>query len=639
MMKMKDREYYDFVKTLIRALSKKSDKTAFSLSGMILSLMKQMTPLEIYELENQLVTEGISLDELFPCWETHLVKMIEVKKNRGVCHMSMFCFQCSETMNGRGCALKGICGKESDVAVLQDLLVWLLKGVSYWGVKARTLGIKTDEVDVFVAEGLFTTITNVNFDKEEIANLIRRTLVIRDELRGKVTGRLGKAVHEDKVPEAASWTTDGGIDEMEKKGHEVGVLLTENEDVRSLRELMTYGVKGIAAYADHAWVLKKKNKEVFDFLQEALASTLDDSLTVDELIANVMKTGETAVKVMQLLDEANTSTFGNPEITEVYTGTKEGPGILVSGHDLLDLEEILKQTDGLGINVYTHGEMLPAHGYPLLKKYDHLIGNFGTSWFNQQKEFDQFNGAIVMTTNCIQKPLDSYKDRLFTTGLVGWPGVRHIPNRTAHGSKDFSAAIAKARELGSLEAVEGIRIPVGFAHAQVGQLADKIVDAVKSGAIKRFIVMAGCDGHAPSREYYTEVAKNLPEDTVILTAGCAKYRYNMLDLGDIGGIPRVIDAGQCNDSYSLVVTALALKEAFGLDDINDLPISYDIAWYEQKAVTVLLALLFLGVKGIRLGPVLPAFVSPNVLNVLVDKFDIKGINAVKSDIEAMMAGK
>jgi hydroxylamine reductase len=634
---MTDKRDYERLKKTIRSLSEAVVRR-YDISETVHSLMKPLTPLEIHDMEKELAEEGVYLEEIFPGWEERLVKMIEVKKME-VCKMSMFCFQCSETMNGKGCALKGICGKESDVAALQDLLVWVLKGVSYWGVKAKGLGVKTTEEDIFVAEGLFTTITNVNFDKEDIANMIKQALSVRDGLREKVAGKLGKAAYDSKVPEAASWKTDGGIEAMELKGHEVGVLLTENEDVRSLRELMTYGVKGIAAYADHAWVLKKSDSEVFDFLQEALAATLDDSLTVDELIANVMKTGETAVKVMQLLDEANTSTFGNPEITEVYTGTKAGPGILVSGHDLLDLEELLKQTAGTGINIYTHGEMLPAHGYPELKKYDHLVGNFGTSWFNQQKEFNQFNGAIVMTTNCIQKPLDTYKDRIFTTGLVGWPGVAHIPNRTARGTKDFSAVIAKAKALGSLEVIEGKKIPVGFAHAQVGQLAGKIVDAVKSGAIRRFVVMAGCDGHAPTREYYTDVAKALPKDTVILTAGCAKYRYNMLDLGDIGGIPRVIDAGQCNDSYSLVVTALALKDAFGLDDINDLPISYDIAWYEQKAVTVLLALLFLGVKGIRLGPVLPAFVSPNVLKVLIDKFDIKGIDTVKSDIDAMMAGK
>ncbi len=553
--------------------------------------------------------------------------------------MSMFCFQCSETAGGKGCTVKGVCGKESDVAKLQDLLVWLLKGVSYWAVKGRILGIEDEKTDSFIAEGLFITITNANFDPEDIERMISKAIKVRDEMRDKVSKKLGKREPDDKHPEAAVWNVEGGIDVLELKGAEVGVLSTENEDVRSLRELMTYGLKGIAAYTDHAYILKKTNSEIFKFIEEGLAATLDDSKTADELTALVLKTGETAVKAMALLDEANTSAYGNPEITQVYTGTLEGPGILVSGHDLLDLEEILKQTQGTGINVYTHGEMLPANAYPELKKFDHLKGNYGTSWYNQQKEFDAFNGAIVMTTNCIQKPRETYKDRIFTTGLVGWPGVKYIPNRPKRGAKDFAPVIEKAKELGSLKVIEGKHIPIGFAHVQTAKLADKIVDAVKAGAIKRFVVMAGCDGHAPSREYYTRVAKELPKDTVILTAGCAKYRYNMLDLGDIGGIPRVIDAGQCNDSYSLVVTAMKLKEAFGLDDINDLPISYDIAWYEQKAVTVLLGLLYLGVKGIRLGPVLPAFVSPNVLKVLIEKFDIKGIETVEKDVEAMMAGK
>jgi len=567
----------------------------------------------------------------------------------------MFCFQCSEcfvhktstdsslksaeTVGGKGCTVKGICGKEPEVAKLQDLLVWILKGASYWAVKGRLLGIKDEKTDSFIAEGLFTTITNVNFDPEDIERMIRKAIQVRDDMKDKVNKKLGKTQVEAGVPEAAVWNVEGGIDFLELKGAEVGVLSTKDEDVRSLRELMTYGLKGIAAYADHAYILKKTNDEVFKFIQEGLAATLDDSKSVDDLIGLVMKTGETAVKAMALLDEANTTMYGNPEITQVYTGTVEGPGILVSGHDLLDLEELLKQTEGTGVNVYTHGEMLPANAYPGLKKYNHLVGNYGTSWYNQQKEFDAFNGAIVMTTNCIQKPRETYKDRIFTTGLVGWPGVKHIDNRTKHGSKDFTAVIEKAKELGSVKVIEGKKIPIGFAHVQTVKLADKIIDAVKAGAIKRFVVMAGCDGHAPSRQYYTDVANKLPNDAVILTAGCAKYRYNMLDLGDIGGIPRVIDAGQCNDSYSLVVTALKLKEAFGLDDINDLPISYDIAWYEQKAVTVLLALLYLGVKGIRLGPVLPAFVSENVLKVLVENFNIRGIDTVDNDVEAIMAGK
>ena len=553
--------------------------------------------------------------------------------------MNMFCFQCSETARGEGCTVKGICGKEADVANLQDLLIWLLKGIGYWANKGRKLGAKDEKVDLFVAEGLFTTITNVNFTPDDIAEMIRKAVEMRDRMRDHVNKKLGKAEPDEHYPEPAVWKTSGDFDELMAKGREIGVLDTEDVDVRSLRELLTYGLKGVAAYTDHAYILRKTNDEIFTFLHDALAATLDDSLSADDLVGYVMKAGEQAVNAMKILDEANTTAYGNPEITEVYTGTVEGPGILVSGHDLLDLEEILEQTKDTGVNVYTHGEMLPANAYPELKKYDHLIGNYGTSWYNQQKEFEAFNGVIVMTTNCIQEPKDSYKDKIFTTGLVGWPGVQHIPNRLKGGSKDFSRVIEKAKEVGSVKVEDGKKIPIGFAHAQVDALADKIVDAVKQGAIKRFVVMAGCDGRYPSRQYYTDVAKELPKETVILTAGCAKYRYNMLDLGDIGGIPRVIDAGQCNDSYSLAVTALKLKEAFGLDDINDLPISYDIAWYEQKAVAVLLALLYLGVKGIRLGPVLPAFVSENVLKVLVDKFDIKGIDTVENDVQAMMEGK
>jgi hydroxylamine reductase len=416
-------------------------------------------------------------------------------------------------------------------------------------------------------------------------------------------------------------------------------LSTENEDIRSLRELLTYGLKGIAAYTDHAYILQKFNDKILHFLQDGLVATLDDNLKAEDYVGLVMEAGKYAVEAMKLLDEANTSRYGNPEITEVYTGTLKGPAILVSGHDLLDLEEILIQTEGKGINVYTHGEMLPANAYPGLKKYKHLVGNYGTSWFRQQKEFAEFNGAIVMTTNCIQKPLESYKDRIFTTGLVGWPGVKHIPNRTDGKPKDFTPVIEKALELGGLEEKQGKKIVIGFGRNQLAQLADTVVEAVKAGKIKRFVVMAGCDGRIKEREYYTELAKKLPKDHVILTAGCAKYRYNMLELGDIDGIPRVIDAGQCNDSYTLAVTALKLKEVLGLDDINDLPISYDIAWYEQKAVAVLLALLYLGVKHIRLGPVLPAFVSPNVLKVLVENFDIKPIKNVEEDLEAIIQGK
>ncbi|MDI9368493.1 MAG: hydroxylamine reductase [Thermotogota bacterium] len=551
----------------------------------------------------------------------------------------MFCFQCSETMKGTGCTVKGVCGKEPEVANLQDLLIWILKGTSYWGVRAREIGITDLETGLYIAEGLFTTITNVDFDSESLGKKIDRALEVRERIerlfKDGFRRKYGRDFN-DLVPEACTWKLSGGLDVYEMKGAEVGVLDTSDEDIRSLRELLTYGLKGIAAYTDHAYILKHSDSSILDFLQEALAACIDDSRTIDDYISLVLKAGEYAVKAMALLDEANTGSYGNPEITSVFTGTVEGPGILVSGHDLLDLEELLKQTEGKGINIYTHGEMLPANAYPGLKKFSHLKGNFGTSWYNQQKEFEEFQGPILMTTNCIQKPRESYKDRIFTTGLVGWPGVAHIPNRVDGKEKDFSPIIEKALEVGDIGARPGKSIIVGLAHDQLSKVSDKIIDAVKSGAIKKFVVMGGCDGHAKERQYYTDLAEKLPKDMVILTAGCAKYRYNMLDLGDIGGIPRVVDAGQCNDSYSLVVTALKLKEAFGLENINDLPIEYDIAWYEQKAVAVLLALLYMGVKGIRLGPVLPAFVSPNVLKVLVDNFDIKPIKTVDEDISAII---
>ncbi|MDD4207470.1 hydroxylamine reductase [Mesotoga sp.] len=551
----------------------------------------------------------------------------------------MFCFQCSETMKGTGCTVKGVCGKEPEVANLQDLLIWILKGTSYWGVRAREIGITDLETGLYIAEGLFTTITNVDFDSESLGKKIDRALEVRERIerlfKDGFRRKYGRDFN-DLVPEACTWKLSGGLDVYEMKGAEVGVLDTSDEDIRSLRELLTYGLKGIAAYTDHAYILKHSDSSILDFLQEALAACLDDSRTIDDYVSLVLKAGEYAVKAMALLDEANTGSYGNPEITSVFTGTVEGPGILVSGHDLLDLEELLKQTEGKGINIYTHGEMLPANAYPGLKKFSHLKGNFGTSWYNQQKEFEEFQGPILMTTNCIQKPRESYKDRIFTTGLVGWPGVAHIPNRVDGKEKDFSPIIEKALEVGDIGARPGKSIIVGLAHDQLSKVSDKIIDAVKSGAIKKFVVMGGCDGHAKERQYYTDLAEKLPKDMVILTAGCAKYRYNMLDLGDIGGIPRVVDAGQCNDSYSLVVTALKLKEAFGLENINDLPIEYDIAWYEQKAVAVLLALLYMGVKGIRLGPVLPAFVSPNVLKVLVDNFDIKPIKTVDEDISAII---
>ncbi len=442
----------------------------------------------------------------------------------------------------------------------------------------------------------------------------------------------------EKLPDAVTFNVSNKED-MLAKANAVGILTEKNEDIRSLKELLIYGLKGIAAYADHAYILSHKSEDIFSFVDKALAETLRENITSDELINLILDAGNIAVRTMELLDKANTSRYGHPEATQVYTGLEEGPAILVSGHDLLDLEELLKQTEGTGVNVYTHGEMLPAHAYPEFKKYKHLKGNFGTSWYNQVHEFPEFNGAILFTTNCIVPPRDSYLNRLFTTGLVGWPGVPHIPNRTDNKPKDFTPVIEKAKALGGLKAKEGKYLTIGFAHEQIMQVADKVIEAIKSGKIKRFIVMAGCDGRFKERKYYTEVAKKLPKDTVILTAGCAKYRYNMLDLGNIDGIPRILDAGQCNDSYSLAYIALKLKEVFGFDDINKLPISYDIAWYEQKAVVVLLALLALGVKGIRLGPVLPAFLSPNVVKVLVENFDIKPIGNVESDIEAMLKGK
>jgi len=548
----------------------------------------------------------------------------------------MFCYQCEETVNNTGCTIQGICGKDHRVANLQDLLIFILKGISVYGVKARELGVSKDEADIFVAEGLFSTLTNVNFDAARFKKLIKEAFEVRDEVKNVFLGA-HKAKHGNEdftgvLPEAATWYYDGDIEDFINKGREVGILSEPNEDIRSLRELLIYGLKGIAAYTDHAYILGFKNAEILAFLQEGLAATTDSSLSADVLTGLVLKAGEFAVKAMVLLDKANTARYGNPEVTEVCTGTKEGPAILVSGHDLLDLEEILKQTQGAGVNVYTHGEMLPANAYPGLKKYKHLTGNYGTSWWNQQKEFDAFNGAILMTTNCLQRPKTSYNDRIFTTGLAGWPGVKHIPDRASGAAKDFSPVIEKALVLGGLEEKPGKKITVGFAHQATLGVADKVVEAIKQGAIKKFVVMAGCDGRRKEREYFTEIARKLPKDSVILTAGCAKYRYNMLDLGDIGGIPRVIDAGQCNDSYSLVVIAKKLAEVFGLKDINELPIAFDIAWYEQKAVCVLLALLYLGVKGIRLGVNLPAFVSPAVLKVLVEKFAIKQIGAVEADV-------
>ncbi|MBC8417143.1 MAG: hydroxylamine reductase, partial [Desulfobacterales bacterium] len=494
----------------------------------------------------------------------------------------------------------------------------------------------------FIAEALFSTITNVNWDDQRYISLIKEALKVREAVKDKFLAAYkakNGAEFSGDLHDAAVWFSDDEA-EFREKAKGVGILTTENEDARSLRELLTIGLKGVAAYADHAAILGFEKDDIYQFIMEALASTTKD-LSVDEMVGLVMKCGETAVNTMALLDEANTSAYGNPEITEVNIGVRSNPGILISGHDLKDMEELLKQTEGSGVDVYTHGEMLPANYYPAFKKYDHFAGNYGGSWWHQNKEFESFNGPILMTTNCIIpiKKENTYLDRIFTTGMTGYPGAKHIPDRPEGGAKDFSQMIELAKTCNPPTEIETGKIVGGFAHNQVLALADKVVDAVKSGAIKRFIVMAGCDGRHKSRGYFTEVAQQLPKDTVILTAGCAKYRYNKLDLGDIGGIPRVLDAGQCNDCYSLAVIALKLKEVFGLDDINDLPISFDIGWYEQKAVAVLLAVLFLGVKGIRLGPTLPAFVSPTVLNVLVEKFGIKPITEVEADIEAMMAGK
>jgi len=541
----------------------------------------------------------------------------------------MFCFQCQETVKNQGCMVKGVCGKEETTAQLQDLLIYNLKGIAYLAEGKAKKGDDVSSIGKLICDGLFATITNANFDNNRITELVKEAISLKKKLNEEaaITG----------APEAATWlTSDAAV--FVEKGKTVGVLSTENEDVRSLRELLIYGLKGVAAYAHHAFVLGYNDDDVYKFVIEGMASTLKD-LSVDEMIALVLKCGETAVKTMALLDKANTETYGNPELTKVNIGVRGNPGILISGHDLKDMEELLKQTEGTGVDVYTHSEMLPANYYPAFKKYSHFAGNYGNAWWKQGEEFESFNGPILMTTNCIIPVKDSYKDRIFTTGLAGYPGVKHISDRKDGGKKDFSEIIALAKKCKSPVEIEKGEIVGGFAHAQVFALADKVVEAVKSGAIKRFVVMAGCDGRMKSREYFTGVAEQLPEGTIILTAGCAKYRYNKLNLGDIGGIPRVLDAGQCNDSYSLAIIALKLKEIFGLEDVNQLPLSFDIGWYEQKAVAVLLALLYLGFKTIRLGPTLPAFLSPNVAKVLVENFNIMPTGDVKADIEAMMAGK
>ncbi len=543
--------------------------------------------------------------------------------------MGMFCFQCQETVNNRGCTVRGVCGKDERASDLMDLLIYSLQGLSVYAEKAGSLDRK---YGVFVCQSLFTTVTNANFDEDRIADLIRKALVLRDEVKAKARVS-GEGLHD-----SALWSSDSKEDFIQKSLQVSPLSYSDNEDIRSLKSLVLFGLKGVAAYTDHAAALGFYNDEIFKFIYKGLAAVTKE-LSADELTALVLETGEVAVKTMALLDKANTETYGNPEITKVNLGVRKNPGILISGHDLKDMEELLKQTEGTGVDVYTHSEMLPANYYPAFKKYEHFVGNYGSSWWHQNQDFETFGGPILMTTNCIIPVKDSYKDRIFTTGMTGYPGVRHIPDRREGGKKDFSGIIELAKKCQPPQEIETGEIVGGFAHNQVIALADKVVEAVKSGAIKRFIVMAGCDGRQKTRSYFTEVAQALPKDAVILTAGCAKYRYNKLPLGDINGIPRVLDAGQCNDSYSLAVIALKLKEVFGLSDINELPISFDIAWYEQKAVAVLLALLYLGVKGIRLGPTLPAFISPNVAKVLVEKFDIKPIGTVEDDVKAMMEAR
>lgn len=534
----------------------------------------------------------------------------------------MFCYQCQETAGCKGCTLSGVCGKTPDVAAMQDLLVYASKGICAVTTALRSEGKEIPSgINHLITLNLFATITNANFDKEAIVARIQATLDAKQTL-------LGQLSNPEALPEAALWDGSG---DWEQKARTVGVLATKNEDIRSLRELITYGLKGLSAYSKHANALLEEDPELDAFLQRALAATLDDSLTAEELTALVLETGKHGVTGMALLDKANTTAYGNPQITRVNIGVGKNPGILVSGHDLRDLEMLLEQTQGTGVDVYTHSEMLPAHYYPAFRKYPNFVGNYGNAWWKQKAEFESFNGPILMTTNCIVPPKASYKDRLYTTGAAGYPGCKHIPGEVGQ-AKDFSAIIEQAKTCSAPTEIETGEIVGGFAHAQVLALADQIVDAVKSGAIRKFVVMAGCDGRAKSRDYYTEFAKALPKDAVILTAGCAKYKYNKLPLGDIGGIPRVLDAGQCNDSYSLAVIALKLKEAFGLADINELPIVYNIAWYEQKAVIVLLALLYLGVKNIHLGPTLPAFLSPNVAKLLVEQFGIAGIGTVEEDL-------
>lgn len=550
--------------------------------------------------------------------------------------MSMFCYQCQEAAKGIGCTgLKGVCGIESEVINLQDLNVWLLKGVAHYAVKAREKGVENAKVNRFINKVLFSTITNVNFDKDAFLKQVRQTLAIREEMKQQAIAAGAEIV--ENCCDPCCWYSDNDEEIYEKALSMDGRIDAPNEDIRSLRALVLYGLKGLAAYADHALNLGFEDAAIYAFVQKALVGLTNDNMSVEENIALVMETGQYGVSVMALLDKANTTTYGNPEITKVNIGVSDKPGILISGHDLKDMQELLEQTEGTGVDVYTHSEMLPANYYPAFKKYKHFVGNYGNAWWAQKEEFTTFNGPILFTTNCLVPPKSdaTYADKVYTTGLAGFPGFKHI-EADENGHKDFSEIIAHAKKCAAPTEIETGEIIGGFAHAQVFALADKVIDAVKSGAVKKFFVMAGCDGRMKDRNYYTEFAEKLPNDTIILTAGCAKYRYNKLPLGDIGGIPRVLDAGQCNDSYSLAVIALKLKEVFELNDINELPIAYNIAWYEQKAVIVLLALLHLGVKNIHLGPSLPAFLSPNVAKVLVDTFGIAGIGSVDDDMKLFL---
>jgi hydroxylamine reductase len=548
----------------------------------------------------------------------------------------MFCYQCQETAKGTGCTIKGVCGKTEDVAKLQDLLIYTCKGLSIYSIEARKAGFDMGEPDKFIFDSLFMTITNANFDKERFYAKIKQGIILRTRLISELEKK-GIVLKTENLHESARWSATSN-DEFDKKAETVGVLETANEDIRSLKELLTYGIKGIAAYAEHAFNLGFKNDEIFAFMQKGLAETTREDISADELVGLVMEAGKYGVDVMALLDKANTTKYGNPEITKVNIGVKNNPGILISGHDLHDMEDLLKQTEGTGVDVYTHSEMLPAHYYPAFKKHSHFVGNYGNAWWKQKEEFETFNGPVIFTSNCIVPPLESstYKDRIYTTGAAGFGGFKYIPERKEGGAKDFSEVIEHAKRTKPPTEIETGEIIGGFAHAQVFALADKVVEAVKTGAIKKFFVMAGCDGRMKNRDYYTDFAAKLPKDTVILTAGCAKYRYNKLQLGDINGIPRLLDAGQCNDSYSLAVIALKLKEIFKLNDINELPIAYNIAWYEQKAVIVLLALLYLGVKNIHLGPTLPGFLSPNVAKILVETFGIGGITNADDDIKMFL---